>query len=361
MIAEASLKLSDFELSTNESVTARRPFFGASAIHSIAHWVPDRVKSVSDIENEVEIFPGSMLELERRLGLREKRVCDEKTTTLSMALKAVGELEKKGTFAGTELSFNDIDLVIFFGSGGDSEGAATALSIRRELGLDGAMAFDLGNAGLGFLEAWYLVDSMILSGRIRKGLVVSAEKASLLSDAAISHINRGDDVKKHYAALTMGDGAVAAVIGSQHTRERGIHLISGLLESGSEYGDPGGGKGWGGPIAPESESMFGAPLDLFFPLADRILQPIGWEMDNIDQVIGHQVSVPASIKGAQILGLSHARFPMTFPEFGNMASVSLPLTLSVAMDTLQQWEVRNLFVLGFGPGAEIGAMVLETY
>lgn len=361
MIAEASFKLSDVELSTNESVTAHRPFLGASAIHAIAHWVPDRVKSVSDIEHEVELFPGSMLDLERRVGLREKRVCEEKTTTLSMALKAVGELEKKGTLAGRELSFNEIDLIIFFGGGGESGEPATALSIQRELGLGGAMAFDLGHTGLGFLDAWYLVDSMILSGRIRKGLVVSAEKASLLSDEAISHINGGDDLKNHYASLTMGDGAVAAVIGSQHTRERGIHLIAGFLESGGEYGDPGAEKGGDDPMAPASESVFDAPLDLLFPLADKILKSIGWEMDDIDQVIGHQVSVPASIKEAEILGLPHARFPMTFSDFGNMASVSLPLTLSVAMGTLQQWEVRKLFLLGFGPDAGIGAMVLETY
>ncbi len=91
-----------------------RVFDGASALIALARFAPEKVQTVGEIEREIKLFPGSLLALERRTGLKEKRICDKETRVIDLAMKAVDELIRKKTWDGKPLPLDEIDLYNIF-------------------------------------------------------------------------------------------------------------------------------------------------------------------------------------------------------------------------------------------------------
>ncbi len=97
------------------------------------------------------------------------------------------------------------------------------------------MAFDVSDACIGFIDAWCIADAMIATRRVRKALLVGAEKSYFVCENAVKQANSGGDILDQYASLTMGNGAVAAVVGLKSNGRRGINLTAGIRETYGEY------------------------------------------------------------------------------------------------------------------------------
>lgn len=59
-----------------------RVFDGASALIALARFAPEKVQTVGEIEREITLFPGSLLALERRTGLRKSVFATKKLVLL---------------------------------------------------------------------------------------------------------------------------------------------------------------------------------------------------------------------------------------------------------------------------------------
>ena len=85
----------------------------------------------------------------------------------------------------------------------------------------------------------------------------------------------------------------------------------------------------------------------------------GWDADRVDRLIGHQVGSAHRRKVYEALGLDLAKDFSTFETLGNMGSVSLPATLSAAVDAGAVAEGNRVALFGIGSGLNCLMLALE--
>ena len=334
-------------------------FTGSSAIVGIGYWVPERIETAAELESRITAFPGNMIQLEKRAGLRQKRVCEPGVRVIDAAMKAVEALESKGFFSGEAVNYDDIDCIIYCSVRREHEEPSTAALIQKRLGIKG-MAFDVSNACLGFTDSWMIADSMIKTGKINRALIVTAEMISVLSDNAIAAINRGEDPKPHFASLTVGDAAAAVVI-DKKGRNKGINLLAGTRKTFSEHVDDCILPGFDQCMLSDASALMAAALDKYPAMAARIMQHLGWTVDDLERIVPHQPSVKIIKQGADLMNFPHEKLMILFPEYGNCASASVPMGIAKTVEEFTNWENKKILSIGFGSGLGVGVFGLETY
>ncbi len=339
--------------------TGPKTFCGASAIHAIAHWAPGKIKSSGEVESLITKELPIALDIEERIGVKERRVVDPKMSITDMSMAAIDELLKNKNFNGEKVTLDEVDLIIYFSVAREVAEPATAVFIQDRLGLDGVTAFDVSDACLGFIDAWSIADAMIENGRIRKALLVSAERISGISDSAINEINKGENPLLHYAALSLGDGACAVLVGEKTPYLNSIELVSGCRETYGKYSGYCILPSLTQPMLTQAGRLFNVALKKFPRLVDAVLDHCGWGVEEIDTYIAHQASMPSIRKGADAIRIPHTKTYNTIQEYGNMASVSVPFTLSKSLSEKSQWSKQRILLVGFGSGLGIGVFALQ--
>jgi len=335
--------------------TQALPFVGASRILGIAGWVPDQVVSSSELERKLSESAGlPKLSIESRTGVRERRVRDPSMGITDMAMQAVNQAMERAWVAPQE-----VDLVIYAGVSREHTEPATATLIHERLGLSGAAAFDVSDACLGFIDAWCIADAMIASGRSRVALIVSAEAGSVYTQAAMHEMSTGAAPKEHFASLTLGDGAAAAVLVARDRTPGSVGLTAGIRESHGEHNRlcviPKDGE----PMRTKPNALIEAALSRFAPLAKQVLDKSGWSVSDVDLAVSHQASLDSIYKGCEILGLDSSKAAVSMDRFGNMASVSVPFTLAEAIDQGRVGPGSKILIAGFGSGLGMGMLTLQ--
>ncbi len=339
--------------------TDPKTFSGASAIHAIAHWAPGKIKSSDEVEALVTKELPMALDIEARIGVKERRVVDPEMSITDMSMAAINELLNNKSFNGETVTLDEVDLIIYFSVAREVAEPATAVFIQNKLGLDRVMAFDVSDACIGFIDAWCIADSMIANGRIRKALLVSAERISGISDSAIGEINRGENPLLHYPALSLGDGACAVLVGEKKSYGRSIELVSGARETYGKYSGYCILPSLTQPMLTQAGRLFNVALKKFPRLVDAVLDHCDWTVDEIDTYIAHQASLPSIKKGAEAICIPHSKTYNTIQEYGNMASVSVPFSLSKAISEQTHWRKQRILLVGFGSGLGIGVFALR--
>ena len=333
-------------------------FLGVSSIKAMVHVAPENRLSINDINDSIN-GPNVAPPL-RMIGLKEKRICSQDETVLDLAYQSVDQLVQEGMFSGGSLPLDQVDLIIYYGISREYAEPASAVLIQRRLGIPDAASFDVSNACLGFVDAWGIADAMIASGRVRFALLVGAEHLSNVSKASIEKINQGDDHKRHIAALTLSDGASAALVGPKSPGEKAVSLVAGSRKSFSEYSHLCTMEHVKAPMHTDPAPLFEAALDKFFPMTEMVLNRCEWAIEDIDTFVCHQASIPALKKGANILGVPYEKADVNFSEYGNMASVAVPFTLSRVIHKHELWRSQKILTVGFGSGLGVGVLALQT-
>ena len=83
---------------------------------------------------------------------------------------------------------------------------------------------------------------------------------------------------------------------------------------------------------------------------EAFLAETGWERDGIDRFVTHQVGSAHRRLLIETLGLPDDRDFPTFPTLGNVGSVSLPASLSLALEEGFVEEGHRVALLGIGSG-----------
>ena len=195
---------------------------GNTVIESLGVYLPERVVSTDEIVQGCKVdlqFP-----LERMTGIRSRRAVGDGEFAIDLARKAVAECLKRSHYAADE-----VDLLICCNISrldrphGFSFEPATAVRLRGEFGLDGALAFDISNACVGMFTAIGIVDAMLRLGAIRCGMVVSGEYISHLAEVAQKEIEGFMDPR--LACLTVGDAGVAMTLDAGPDDRAGFHEL----------------------------------------------------------------------------------------------------------------------------------------
>src|SRR4051812_39155656 len=185
-------------------------------IESLAVALPDEIWSSADIETRLRPLYERLKLPEGRLelmsGIRERRMWPAGTRP-SDASAAAG----KAVLAKSNLRPSDVELFIHAAVSRDMLEPATASFAHRKIGLPAtAQIFDVSNACLGFLNALTIAAGLIESGQIRCALVAAGENGRPLVEQTITTLLERsltrNEIKPYFANLTIGSGAVAAVV-----------------------------------------------------------------------------------------------------------------------------------------------------
>jgi 3-oxoacyl-[acyl-carrier-protein] synthase-3 len=167
----------------------------------------------------------------------------------------------------------------------------------------------------------------------------------------------GGDPRVHFASLTLGDGAAAAVLAPREGRPDGF--LRGLRETYGEFHDlciiPRADE----PMTSHASRLLGVGLRHFEENARAIIHASGWSVDDVDLVVPHQASSLVIERGREALGISPDKVAVTVDRFGNMASVAVPFALAKALEEERVGKGSKVLISGFGSGLGVGMLSLQ--
>jgi acyl-CoA:acyl-CoA alkyltransferase len=311
--------------------------FDSVCIESLGYALPDERWSSAQIEEQLRPLyerlklPAGRLEL--MTGIRERRMWPAGTRP-SDASAAAG----KAAFAQSSLRPDDVELFIHAAVSRDMLEPATASFAHQKIGLPAtAQIFDVSNACLGFLNSLTLAASMIEAGQIKCALVAAGENGRPLVEQTLRTLLdqplTRNGIKPFFANLTIGSGAVAALVCHRSlVRGRSHRLLGGIARAATQHSALCQGDTYGAEslaMQTDSEQLLLAGLALARDTWGAFTAEQG---DRFARYICHQVGSTHRRKLYETLGLDEAKDFSTFEYLGNTGSVALPVTLAKAIE-----------------------------
>ena len=174
-------------------------------VTGVGGYVPEYVLTNEEIARMVDTTDEWIM---TRVGIKERRILNEEGLGTSyMARKAAKNLLKK-----MDVDPDTIDAIVLSTSSADYKYPSTASIVLGKLGLKNAYAFDLWGACSGFMYALDQAAMMIQSGRMKKIIVIGADKMSSVTD-----------YKDRQTCPLFGDGAGAVMV--EATEEENVGVL----------------------------------------------------------------------------------------------------------------------------------------
>jgi 3-oxoacyl-(acyl-carrier-protein) synthase III len=324
-------------------------------ISGISTYLPERTVSNDYLETVIQnLHPGIPNGVLYRLfGIENRHFAEKHQLVSDMAVQAANPLWDTH-------NKSEIDLLIFAAACSDMIEPATSAIIHKKLELK-CPAMDIKNACNSFVNALHVANAFINSGVYKKILIVSAEK---LSDSIRFDTADLDVLKGNLASFSFGDAASAVIV------EKGscnAGLVHEQLFTFGEYWDlcciPGGGSAY--PHDAEKLYFEGKThllKDVFIKHGVKAIhdtiEKIGWDLNSIDYVVTHQVSIDSLKEVVSSLGIEPKKCINVFHKFGNTASVSIPLALDELLRTYLIQKGNKILILGLAAGISISVQCM---
>ncbi|MDA0346628.1 MAG: 3-oxoacyl-ACP synthase III [Verrucomicrobia bacterium] len=340
--------------------------FEQVAIEAIAYDTPPEVLSSDEIEDFLNDtyqrlrLPKGRLEL--MTGIQERKFYPIETLPSMISAKAGRAAMQKSRFERDEF-----DLVVHAAVCRDRMEPATASYIHGQLKLSPkAQIWDLSNACLGFLNAITLVGGMIESGQIERALICSGENGKSLMDWTLAELKKPEQtrksVKPYFANLTIGAGGVAAVLCKADLAPECPRVLTGTVrtDSTSNLLCEGGSSGQGElQMLTDSEELLKTGIQLAQSTWSAFMDESGWNGNSIDRFVCHQVGSAHRRQLFESLNLDLEKDYITYPNWGNVGSVSCPLTLAKAIEDRVILPDEKVAILGIGSGLSCLMLALQ--
>lgn len=341
--------------------------FENTCIESLAVALPEEILTSAQIEERLRPLyerlklPEGRLEL--MTGIRERRIWPAGTRP-SDASAAAG----KAVLAKSGLKPEQVELFIHAAVSRDMLEPATASFAHRKIGLPStAQIFDVSNACLGFLNALTMAAAQIEAGHIKCALVVAGENSRPLVEQTLQTLVARpltrNEIKPYFANLTIGSGAVAAVVCHRSlVKGRPHRLLGGMARAATEHSELCQGDTYGAEslaMQTDSEQLLIAGVTLAQSTWRDFSAANAWPADSFQRFICHQVGSTHRRKLYEALGLDLTKDFSTFEKLGNTGSVALPATLAAAIEAGAIRDGDRIGLLGIGSGLNCLMLALE--
>lgn len=260
-------------------------------IESIGLYLPPREVSTREVVEGC--VHGLEIPLEKLTGIRTRRRAGQTEFAVDLAEKAAQDCLSRSAFNPDE-----IDVVVccnisrWDGPNQVFFEPATSVRLKRRLGLaDDALAIDVSNACAGMWTGVLLVDSLLRTGRVRSGLVVSGEYITHLIDTAQKELH--DFLDTQLASLTLGDAGAAVTLSRGGSRHHGF--VDFELYTLSRFArfciaKPTSEAHGGAAMHTDAIRVSEAVIPHAAKHAHEILSRNGWDDQRVHHVIPHQTS-----------------------------------------------------------------------
>ncbi|MET8698626.1 beta-ketoacyl-ACP synthase III [Kitasatospora sp. NPDC058032] len=298
-----------------------------------------------------------------RTGIRQRHVVDPGTATGDLAERA--GRRALASAAATSGRPAGADLLILATTTPDRPCPATAPDVAARLGLGGIPAYDVNAVCSGFLYALAAAQGHIAAGLAEHVLVVAADTFSTLLDP-----------RDRTTLAVFGDGAGAVLLRAGEHGEPGALLDLSLGSDGTRAdlitvraggsARPLRGPGADADVADGDRyfSMIGGETfrEAVLKMTEssrEVLGRVGWDVEDVDAVVGHQANLRILHAVAEQLDLPTERLVANIDRVGNTAAASIPLALADAVDAGRLTKGDHVLVTAYGGGATWGAGAFE--
>ena len=314
-------------------------------VEAFGYELPERVVTSQSLEERLAPVYAKVRRdfgrLELMTGIRERRVWEEE---IPPSLPSTRAAEKAIVKSGVDKK--DLECLLHTSVSRDFLESATASVVHNALGLPStATVFDISNACLGFINGMVTLANMIELEQIKAGVVVACESGRRLTDATIQQLLQDQDITRGklrlgYASLTMGSGAVSVVMTHSSISKSGRRLLGGVVRTASQHNDlcrvdadtcfhdPNSFPS----MHANSEGILRNGLPLAMEVWEAFQAEIGWKADDVDKIFTHQVSAVHQSMLLDALGFDQSRDFSTVEYLGNIGSVSLPVSVAIAIE-----------------------------
>jgi 3-oxoacyl-[acyl-carrier-protein] synthase III len=313
--------------------------------------LPEKVLTNFDLEKMVETTDEWIV---ARTGIRERRIAveGEYTSTFASAA-ALRALEAAGVAA------SEIDLIVVGTLTPDFPFPATACIVQQSIGASNAVCFDLSAACSGFIYALATAEKFILSGSVKKALVIGAEVLSRIIDWSDRN-----------TCLLFGDGAGAVVLEAVEG-ENGI--LSTHMHSDGNYWDILYQKGCGSRnpatqqnlderlvyLTMHGNEVFKYAVRAMAEVAQEALEANAMSAGDISLFIPHQANQRIVDSVGKRLSLTSDQVFVNLDRYGNTSAASIPIALDEACRAGRVKEGDIVLLDAFGGGLTWGAALLR--
>ena len=326
---------------------------------SVGAVVPEQRLSTEDLMAKVETR--GRLSLEGLTGIRARRVCGEGEDSYTLAVDAAREC-----LAHSAHSAGDLEMIVCASITKFKDGLnlvfepALSLYVRDALGANKAIAFDVANACAGMLTGVYIVADFIRRGVITRGMVVSGEYITSLSDNAIPAVKSA--LSRELASLTVGDCG-AAVILERADAGQGALTTSGFVTV-ARWSDLCIGSACshspGGEMLTDARKLQQAAIQATPEILSRALDDWGVDLGDVDFVIPHQTSTRAITAGELLmkrkLGSRARETVVNVRDYGNTASTSHFLAMYRLLCEGRFRAGQNVMLIALASGLVMGVV-----
>jgi 3-oxoacyl-[acyl-carrier-protein] synthase-3 len=322
-----------------------------AAVTGWGYYSPAQVLSNLDLGKLVESDDAW---IRSRTGIRERRIAAPGETTSTM-----GTIAARQALQEAELSARDIDLIICATTTPDHLLPATACLIQRNLGADGAGAFDLNTACSGFVYALATGTQFIQAGGAKRVLIVAGETLSRFinwEDRSTCILFGDGAAAVVLEATSQPNGVLSTVLGSRGDTEQMLSIEAG---------------GCARPASKETVSQKAHLIKMrgneIFKLAVRTmahsaqeaLAKVGLTTADLRAVIPHQANQRIVTATQEALGLTNEQTIINIDRYGNTGASSVPIALGEFLNSHTIDAGENLLFVAFGGGLTWGAAVLR--
>lgn len=268
-------------------------------IESLGVYLPPKEVSTHDVVKGCATR--LLLPLERLTGIKSRRMAGETEFAYDLAAKAVADC-----FGVSRHGPDDIDAIVccnisrYDGPDEYSFEPSTAVKLRDAFGFRNVLTFDITNACAGMFTGIYLVNALIKSGAIRRGLVVSGEYITHLTRTAQKEIKGIADDR--IPCLTLGDAGVAVVVEGGAGNKSGFYALElytiGLHSSLciAKVTDQAHG---GAIMKTDMITLASESITAFMRHAASVAFRLAWSPEMVQHVLPHQTSKQSLGAGSQ--------------------------------------------------------------
>ena len=287
--------------------------------------------------------------LEEVAGIRERRYWDEGVQPSDAATLAA-----EAVLATTGIDRSRIGVLVNSSVCRDFLEPSTACIVHGNLELaPTCLNYDLGNACLAFLNSMEMVSTMLEKGDIDYALIVDGESSRTVIEATVDRLlqpsSTPEQLRAQFAALTLGSGSVAMLLGRADEHPDCTHrYLGGVNLAATQHRKMCRGQmDW---METDTRGLLEAGVKLARMTWGKAQQKMKWVAEELDEIILHQVSQVHTASLIKALGLDPARALLTFPSLGNVGPASVPLTLRKAIELGRVKEGTRCALMGIGSG-----------
>lgn len=293
-----------------------------------------------------------------------QKIVERRVTDPSMEPSDIEVLAGASALAHSGLKKEQIDLVMVHSFVPDRHVPLNASLVQHKLGLQSAAAWNVDTCCSSFITMLIMASSLIRSGMFRHILIITSVVHSRILDYT-EHIS-----------VVPGDGAAAVVVApvDEPYGYKGFHCTSdGSLHDAitievrppryreRKHYEPSLEQPFATFNNPEAISRIGhESLHEMTLVMDGALQNAGMARSDLNFIVTHQPSYWAAKAWAEAVGLmEESQRHDSYPKYGNLASVSVPVNLEEAFRLGKLRKGMNVMMASSGVGINHAACIMR--